>query len=326
LEKEDREQQLADAMRSDNPVVELPVAVETSLFRLSDQQVYVPIAAKLSSRALDWAEKHGRREAAFDFAAEVRAVPSGRPVAELRDTINVRLDAARFQQVSQSNLLYQGGLVLAPGNYHLKFLARENESGKIGTFEQDLNIPPAQPNRVTLSSVLLSSQLVPVEKSSEVQTKGQGVHAKIVSSPLEMAGQKIVPSVTRFFTKQQTLYVFFQAYYPAKPEKSARPESSPGSDQVDSNVLRAGLIFFRNGLQVNATPLLPPAEVDPKARTASFRISLPLAKLPTGRYTVQAVVIAAGTQHSAFGRAYLALQQAPPAPAPAAPPPKPPAP
>jgi ABC-type transporter Mla subunit MlaD len=34
---------------------------------------------------------------------------------------------------------------------------------------------------------------------------------------------------------------------------------------------------------------------------------------------VQAVAIAAGTQQSAFGRAYLALEQAPAAPSPAAP-------
>lgn len=310
FEKEDREQQLVDAMRSDNPVVELPIAVETSLFPLSDQQVYVPIAAKLSSRALDWAEEHGRHEAAFDFAAEVRAVPSGRSVAQLRDTINVRLEAARFLQVSQSNLLYQGGVVLAPGTYRLKFLARENASGKIGTFEQDLLVPSAQPNRITLSSVLLSSQLVPVEKSSEVQTKGQGTRAKIASTPLEMEGLKIVPSVTRFFTQQQTLYVFFQAYFPAKLEKSAAAENWSGSSEFDSNVLRAGLIFFRSGVQVNATPLLGLTKVDRKTRTASFRISVPLAKLPTGRYTVQAIVIAAGTQHSAFGRSYFALYDA----------------
>jgi hypothetical protein len=34
-------------------------------------------------------------------------------------------------------------------------------------------------------------------------------------------------------------------------------------------------------------------------------------KLSAGRYSVQAVVIGAGTQQSAFGRAYLALQEAP---------------
>jgi len=307
LQSEDRQHQLADAMHSDNPVVELPIAVEISTFRLKDQQIYVPIAAKLSSSALDWAEKHGRREASFDFAAEVRAVPSGQSVAEFQDTIQVKLDTGRFQQVSQGNLLYEGGVILAPGNYRLKFVARENETGKIGTFEQGIAIPALPSNRITLSSILLSSQIVPVEKAPEVQTKGQGARAKLTTTPLEMEGTRIVPSVTRFFTQQQTLYVFFQAYYPPKFEKS---------EGIDPNALRAGLIFFRNGLQINATPLLAPTEVDPKTRITSFRISLPLEKLAAGRYAVQAVVIAAGTQHSAFGRAYFALQREQPVAAP----------
>ncbi|MFZ3217076.1 MAG: VWA domain-containing protein [Candidatus Acidiferrales bacterium] len=302
LEKEDRDQQIADAINSDHPVVELPVAVETGVFRLSANQAYVPIAAKISSSALDWAQKHNKQHAEFDFAVEVRAVPSRQIVAQLRDTIQVNLDALHFAQVRRSNLLYQGGMVLAPGNYHLKFVARENESGKIGTFEQDLTVPSAQPGKVTLSSILLSSQLVPIEKSSEVATRGQGVRAKISSSPLDIEGQRIIPSVTNYFTQGQTLYVFLQAYYPEKAEKN---------ESFDPNSLRAGLIFLRNGVQINATPLLPPAQVDAKTHTASFRISLPLQKLPTGRYTVQVVTIAPGTQHSAFGRAYLALQQAP---------------
>src|SRR3984957_3729262 len=307
LEKEDRAQQLADAVNSDNPIVELPVAVETGMFRLSDQQTYVPIAAKISASGLDWAEKHGNRQAEFDFAVQVRAVPSGQTVAELHDATQVKLDPSRFQEINKKNLLYQGGVVLAPGNYKLKFVARENESGKIGTFEQDLSVPVSQPGKMALSSVVLSSQLVPVQKSSEVQTKTEGLHTKLASTPLEMNGETIIPSVTRLFAQNQTLYVFFQAYYPEKNENK---------EPIEGNNLRAGLIFFRNGLQVNATPMLAPSEVDAKKYVASFRISLPLAKLQGGRYSVQAVVIAPGTQHSAFSRTYLALQYPPPSPSP----------
>lgn len=307
MEAEGREEQLAEAMAGQDPIVELPIAVETSQFRISDQQVYVPIAAKLSSSALDWAEKHGKRQAQFDFAAEVRTTDNfDRVVADLQDTITVSLDTERYQQVHQSNLVYQGGVVLAPGSYRLKFLARENESGKIGTFEEPLEIPAAQPQRLTMSSVMLSSQIVAVEKSSEVQTKEQGTRAKMTITPLEMGGARIIPSVTRFFNTQQTLYVFFQAYFPQK-------------GQFDANVLRAGLIFFRNGVQVNSTPLLAAGQIDAKTHTASFRVSLPLAKLAPGRYAVQAIVIAPGTQHAAFGRAYLALERAEATPNPAAP-------
>jgi VWFA-related protein len=311
LEEADRDQQLADAIHSEDPIVELPIAVETGMFRISNDQVYVPIDAKLSATALEWAEKHGKREAQFDFAAEVRSenkgMPAGIPVAQLRDTITVHLDPERFQEVSRASLEYQGGVVLAPGNYDLKFVAREDESGKIGTFEQNLVVPPLANNKLTLSSVLLSSQIVPVaEQSAEVKTKTEGLKARLAATPLEINGERIVPSVTRYFTQGQTLYIFFQAYYPAK-------------QKFDPNSLRAGLIFFRSGLQVNATPLLAPTEIDTKARTVSFRISLPLSKLPTGRYAVQAVVIGAGTQQAAFGRSYLALAEAAPAPNPAVP-------
>ncbi|MGH9689120.1 MAG: VWA domain-containing protein [Candidatus Acidiferrales bacterium] len=308
LEKEDRDQQLADAMNSEDPEVDLPIAVETGVFRISDRQAYVPIAAKLSSSALDWAKKHDRHEAAFDFAAEVRAVPSGQIVAQLRDTITVHLDEQRYQQVSRSDLVYQGGVVLAPGNYRLKFLAREDESGKIGTFEEPLSIPARSTSRMTLSSVLLSSQLVPAEKSSEVRTQGEGIRARLTESPLEVQGEKIIPSVTRFFNQGQMLYVFFQAYLPEKGGKSSA---------FDAATLRGGLVFFRNGMQVNATPLLAPTEIDQRSHTASFRLSIPLGKLPKGRYTVQAVAIAAGTQQSAFGRSYFALEQSAPGPQPA---------
>ncbi len=255
LQKEDRAQQLADAVNSDNPVVELPVAVETGIFRISENQSYVPIAAKISASALEWAEKHGTQQAEFDFAVQVRAVPSGQIVAELHDTTQVKLDTARFAEINKKNLLYQGGVLLAPGNYRLKFVARENESGKIGTFEESLSVPAAQPAKMTLSSVILSSQLVAARKTAEVQTKSEGLRNKTATSPLEINGETIVPSVTRVFTQNQTLYVFFQVYFPEKAENKER---------YDGNSLKAGLVFFRNGLQVNATPLVSPAEVDEK--------------------------------------------------------------
>jgi len=302
---EDRERQLEDAMSSETPVVELPVAVETAAFRLSDTQIFVPIAAKLASSALQWAQKSGRRQTAFDFAAEIRVANTPRVVGALRDTITVQLDTARFAQVQQQSLLYQGGIILAPGNYTLKFLARENESGRVGTFEENLSLPAPQLDKLQLSSVLLSSQLETVRKTSEVKTQALAEDARLQSSPLDVEGQRIVPSVTRVFTDQQMLYVFFQAYPPAKSDPSG---------------LRAGLVLFRNGARVNQTPMVEPAEIDPKNGTASFRISLPLNGIAPGRYTLQAVAVEAGTQQAAFARNYFALRpaaQTPAAPAPA---------
>jgi VWFA-related protein len=297
---EDRERQLEDAFKSETPEVELPVAVETAQFRLDNNQVFVPIVAKLASSALQWAQKRGSHETAFDFAAEVREAKSNRVVGALRDTMTVKIDAEHFQDISQRSLVYQGGIILAPGEYKLKFLARENESGRIGTFEDTFTAPPPTPSRLQLSSVLLSSQVEATQKTAQVKNKAAALDAKMKSSPLDVGGEHIVPSVTRVFTSDQTLYVFFQAYLPEK---------------ADASAMRAGLVFFRNGQRLSDTPMVAPAEYDEKTHTASFRISLPLAGLNAGRYTVQAIVVDAGTAYSAFGRNYFALRAVSSAPA-----------
>jgi hypothetical protein len=219
--------------------------------------------------------------------------PRNRVVGALRDTITVKLDTERFEQIQQRALVYQGGMLLPPGTYKLKFLARENQSGRIGTFEEQISLAPPLPNQLQLSSVLLSSQVEEVKKTSEIKTQALAVDAKMASSPLEVGGERIIPSVTRMFTDQQTLYVFFQAYLPQKAEASS---------------MRAGLVFFRNGQRLSDTPVVKPAEYNEKTRTASFRLSLPLSGLNAGRYTVQAIVVDAGTSFAAFARNYFALR------------------
>ena len=294
---EDRERQLEDAFRSETPEVELPVAVETSEFRLNVSQIFVPISAKLAPSALQWAQKRGSRETAFDFAAEVRDAKSNRVVGALRDTITVKLDAAHFQDMLQRSLVYQGGIILSPGQYKLKFLARENESGRIGTFEDRLTLLPPQPGQLQLSSVLLSSQVESVQSTAQVKTRALGQDAEMKTSPLDVGGERIIPSVTRVFTDQQTLYIFFQAYAPQK---------------TDGNALRAGLVFFRNGQRLSDTPMIAPAEYDEKTGSASFRMSLPLSGLSAGRYTAEAVVVEPGSGRAAFGRNYFVVTRTTP--------------
>jgi len=290
---EDRERQLEEAMRSELPRVELPMALETAWFRLSRDEVFVPVAVKLASRALQWAEERNRREVTFDFMLEVRHAGSGFPAGALRDTVRVRLDEQRFQQVQQRAIVYQGGVILAPGSYRIKFLARENETGRIGTFERDLELPAAAPQRLEVSPVLLSSQIEKVAGNGEVETKALTQDAKLKRSPLEVGGERVIPSVTRVFTTEQRLFVLFQTYLP---------------NRADATKLRGGLVFFRNGERINETPLVEAAEYDEKTHTAAFRLSLPLERMAPGAYVVQAVCIEAGSTQAAFSRTNFALR------------------
>jgi VWFA-related protein len=284
---EDRERQLLEAVRTDAPRVEFPVALETSYFRISDTNMYVPIAAKLGTSELQWAVKRGRRQTTFDFAAEVRDTASNRLMAALRDTVTVALDKDRFRQLQQHPFLYQGGVVLGPGKYRLRFVARENETGRIGMFEKNLDLPSPQRDQLETSSLLLSSQLEPVREDAAIQKRTLGAGARLKSMPTEIAGERLVPSVTRVFSTQQNLYVLFQAY---------------SSHSTDLAKLRAGLVFFRNGQWFSETPLVEAAELDAKQHTASFRISVPLTKFSSGDYSVQAVVVEEGTDQVQFAQ------------------------
>jgi hypothetical protein len=113
---QDREKQFMDALRDDAPHVDLPIALETSYFRLNDKDVFVPITAKLPSSVLNWAEQRNRHRAVFDFAAEVQDATTNKVVAALRDQITVTLDSDRYNQLQKQSLEYLGGVVLGPGN------------------------------------------------------------------------------------------------------------------------------------------------------------------------------------------------------------------
>jgi VWFA-related protein len=303
---QDREKQLDSAMATEAAMVDLPIAVDTGAFRVAGGEYFVPVSAKLASSSLQWAKKSGQHQANFDFLYEIRDVKSKRIAGTQRNTLTVQLDDANFD--SHKPIVYQGGVMLGPGRYRLKFLARENQTGHIGTFEEDLLLMPQQNSKLELSTVMLSSQVAPRPArrggapGQQVRTRTLGNDARPRSSPLDVGGERVVPSVTRVFTSQQTLYVLFQAYAPPK---------------TDPNNLRAGLVFFHNGQRTNDTPLVEPSEINDVTHAASFRISLPLDKLATGSYTVEAVAVEAGGSQAAFARNYFALRK--PQPAAAAP-------
>ena len=65
----------------------------------------------------------------------------GKLVQNVRDGIKVKLDEANAAQAGRRSFQYDTGFTLAPGDYRLKFLARENQTGKMGTFETTFKVP-----------------------------------------------------------------------------------------------------------------------------------------------------------------------------------------
>ncbi len=309
---EDKEVQLEQAMNLDEPFVDLPLAVETASFRSSDQQYYVVLAAKIPGSSISFLNKSSSHRTEFDFAW--RATDSaGHVAAALRDTLPVKLDPENYQQVLASNFLYEGGIVLPPGNYKLKAVVRENESGRMGTFEEPLVLPAISGSGLAVSSVVVSNQV----QTQESANTGRGRGRFTASNPLDNNGSKVLPSVTRVFRTDQNLYVYLESYPPKGGQGSRDSRHAASGDSAS-----VGLVFFRGGAMTSeAGPYTGQIEAA-SAGTVRYLVKIPLQKFPIGRYWMQVNVLDPADDQVAFARVPLAILKPPPAAPPAAPSPQ----
>ena len=301
--REDKDLQLQQAMNSETPFLDLPLAVQTAYFRRPGNQYDVVLAAKIPGSAIPFRGKASKRQTEFDFAWRATD-PAGKIVAALRDTLPVKLNASTYQQVLKSNILYEGGVLLPPGNYRLKVVARENLSGKIGTFEVPLNLPPIQPAALSLSSVIVSNQLQQTDSAPD-SFAPRWLAQKTVGNPMTIANRAVLPSVTNVFRTNQNLYVYLQSY----GGKPAPRHSSKNSTRKIAPSF--ALIFFRDGVQISEAGPYAAKTQDAGNGSTLYFAQLPLAQFPTGRYWMQVNVLDPAADQAAFARIPLAILRAP---------------
>ncbi|MGD0200016.1 MAG: VWA domain-containing protein [Bryobacteraceae bacterium] len=291
----DKESQLEQALMLGDPVTDLPLALETDYFRLSRDRYFVPVAVKIPGSEIVLARKKGGSGVTeFDFIGQVRD-SKGKLVASVRDGIRVKLDEASTAQLGRRSFQYDTGFTLPPGDYQLRFLARENQTGKMGTFETGFQVPDlsARSDYLRISSVIWSSQREPL---GAAVGSAQDNRRLMAASPLVEKDTKLIPSITRVFRKDQNLYVYLEAYDPARGAANNRPN------------LVAALSFLRGKVKVFETAPIHLTELA-AARSAALpiRFEVPLAKLPPGEYTCQVSVVDGPGKKFAFARSRLVL-------------------
>lgn len=297
MDEEDKEAQLAQALHSDNPVTDLPIAVEVDYFRLDKSKYFVPVSAKVPGSALEFHKKGARQATELDFIAEVRDA-RGRMAATVRDTIPVKVDQDTAGRVLQKSVQYDTGVTLTPGQYTLRFVARENGQGKTGTFETRFTIPDLASEKILrVSSLIVSNQRAPVSD----QIGGVKNAKKLVSeNPLIDSGQKLVPNVTKVFHPDQNMLVYLEVYDPAVPE------NLPANFQVVD--VETSLALFKGGKKFFETPPARSGKAIPaRPGTVPVRLTVPLSKIPPGTYQCQLNVIDELGRKFAFPRTSVAV-------------------
>jgi VWFA-related protein len=296
----DKEKQLEDALLLGDPITDLPLAVEVNYFRLAKGTYFVPIAVKIPGSELDLVKRRGADSAELDFIGQVRDL-KGKLAGVVRDNIRITLKGEAAGQIVRRAILYDSGFTLAPGDYKLKFLARENTTGKIGTFETGFHIPDVNAEDKTLrtSSVVWSNQREALTDAVGAAEKNKKLMA---ANPLVRDDRKLLPSITRTFRKDQNLYVYLEVY-----DSVANPANQmPG--------VSASLSFYRGNAKAFQTDAIHVTQALAKRSHAlPLEFQVPLENLPPGNYTCQVNVIDEYGRKFAFPRARVALLADPPA-------------
>src|SRR5712692_310209 len=138
LKRADREQQLEDELEAQLPRVDVPLYAGAAYFRQDDSHYYLAVSLVIPGSQIPFVTEKEKDNATIDIIGE--ALGGGKfRVGQLRDTVKLAVETTR--QVRRKNVQYNTGFVLAPGSYHLKFVIRENQSGRMGSFETDVQIP-----------------------------------------------------------------------------------------------------------------------------------------------------------------------------------------
>jgi VWFA-related protein len=267
--REDREQQLTEQLFSDLSVTDVPVYAASAYFRIKGDRYFVPLWVIVPGSAVPFNKSGDKSKATLDIVGIVRD-PRQRPVARIRDTVNLAVSAS--EQVERKNVQYQTDLELPPGVFNLKVVVRENQTGEMGSFEAAITVPNLTANPIRLSSVIVGSRL-------------QAGLKKDPRNPLLQNGTELIPSVAHVVTAGQPLYLYYEVYDASSGEGKTAPTGQ--GIRVVSNVL-----FFRGQQRVLETSLVEATAVnEPDRKATTFRLEVPTADLKPGLYTCQVNVV-----------------------------------
>ncbi len=294
--KEDREQELEDQLASDLPATDIAVYMDAMYFRLDANRFYMPVSLVVPGSQIPFVKGGDKDKATLDIIGAV-IDDAKRPVGRVRDTVKLNLDASR--QARQKNIQYTTSFDLPPGKYQIKFVVRENQTGRMGSFIASVTLPDLKKAPLKISSILLASQRAPTKKQD----------------PLVRNGQEYVPNISHVFRQDQHLYLLYEVYDPAR-EKASGTEPKPSKPGVN---LLSSLELIQGSTKVYETPVVQARAINVEGRNAvSFELDVPLSGLKPGAYLCQLNVIDDAAGSFAFPR-FAVLVREPAAPAAAAP-------
>jgi len=290
--QDDKERQLEEELASEMPATDLPLYLGVAYFRLEGNKFFVPMSLVVPGSQIPFVRSSDRDKATLDVIGMVLD-SQHHPLNRIRDTVKLAVNTSA--EVQKKNVQYDTGMSLLSGKYHLKFVVRENQTGRMGSFETDIEVPDLKSLPLKMSSVVLASQIQSVKKSAN-------------PNPLVHDGSEIVPNITHVFSAAQHLFLYYEVYDPVRPPV-AEPARGAGAENKSGIRLLSNVAFFQGKAKSYESSLVELTDLNARDRKAAvFQLDVPLTSLKPGFYTCQVNVIDDAGGHFLFPRLALLIR------------------
>jgi len=289
---EDRERELDEQLASDLPATDMAVYMDAMYFRLDENRFFVPVSLIVPGSQIPFVKGGDKDKATLDVIGSV-IDEFKRPIGHARETVKLNLDSGLGAR--QKNIQYTTSFDLPPGKYQMKFVVRENQTGRMGSFVADVTLPDMKKSPLKLSSIVLSS----MRQASKKQ------------DPLVRNGQEYVPNISHVFRQDQHLYLLYEIYGPTREKVAtdAAKGTKPGINLLSS------LELIQGSTKVYETPVVQARSINVQGRDAvAMELDVPLAGLKAGSYICQLNVIDDANGSFAFPRFAVLVKDAASAP------------
>ncbi|MCU1335454.1 MAG: hypothetical protein JWO19_1035 [Bryobacterales bacterium] len=179
----------------------LPMKVRTDYFPITGSSVLTNLTLQFERKDLQYKQKDGVAEGAVNIYAKIETLTRRQVIRPIEEVVSIGpIPAEMLQQAIQGSAIYQKQIPLAPGTYRLTVAAKDITSGNTTTYEQRLDVPRSEDDRLAMSSLVLADMI------EKVPTKSIGAGQFVIGA------SKVRPRVNGRFKRDEKVGIYLQVY------------------------------------------------------------------------------------------------------------------
>jgi len=191
----------------------LPMKVRTDYFPLTSSNVAFNLTLQFERKDLQYKTRDNVAEGAVNIYAKIETLTRRQVIRPIEEVVSVGpIPAEMLQQAVQGSAIYQKQIYLAPGTYRLTVAAKDITSGNTTTYEQRLDVPRSEDDRLAMSSLVLADVI------EKLPTKSTGQGQFVIGA------SKVRPRVNARFRRDEKFYFYMQLYNFETDEITHKPE------------------------------------------------------------------------------------------------------